>query len=145
MPPTITSPPASSLFQRPSRPAPRPAAFQPFRPQPSRFAPSRPAPRPAPVAAPVRAAAFSAPAASAPAQQASQGNSNVNYEGPSGKYHLSWRAGRSDLTWNSGVSYCQRLGMKMVSLTSQAKNSDLLARVTAEAPYFWAGGKVSGR
>ena len=69
----------------------------------------------------------------------------MNYEGPSGKYHLSWRAGRSDLTWNSGVSYCQRLGMKMVSLTSQAKNSDLLARVTAEAPYFWAGGKVSGR
>jgi len=59
-------------------------------------------------------------------------------------YLLSWRIGRNNFDWNSGVTYCESQGMVLSSLDNKDKLEHFLGLVQEEgAPYFWTGGQVS--
>merc|ERR1712055_60370 len=67
-----------------------------------------------------------------------------NYQWEGTNYLLTWRNGRNNFDWSSGVSYCKSQGMKLISLDSKEKTENFLRLVaTDRAPYFWAGGQVS--
>lgn len=85
---------------------------------------------------------------SGPPSSSSSGSSNINYNGRTGQYHLSWRAsGASPMSHSAARSYCQRLGMSIVSFdgsNGNAKAAEINSVVVGEAPYYWTGGRISG-
>ncbi len=124
---------------------------QQFRPsggrgrRPTRFF-TRPAPRPS-----------SQSFRPAPLSTGTRGNSNSNsnslfvgggrgnhvYNGKN--YLLTWRAGQSSFTYDEARSFCASRGMRMVSLGNRAKAQHFNDELRRDnAPYFWAGGRISG-
>ena len=141
--------------------------FNPFRPQQSSG--GSPSPRPAPVFRP-RPASVSAPDSmsapilfSPPSQDsgpgpqpanfnfgrltvqpiASPGRGNHNFEGKT--FLLSWKEeGRPFFSWQEAKDYCERAGMRMISLDSAAKREHFLVLTASEGiQYFWTGGRLS--
>ena len=77
-----------------------------------------------------------------PKQQQTLITGNHTWRGKT--FLLTWREGRMSFTWEEAKRYCSQKGMMMVSLDDPAKREHLLQVVADdEAPYFWAGGKVS--
>merc|ERR1719312_845117 len=121
-----------NTFQGP-RFAARPSTF--FRPSSPLNTPSKEPTKEAP-AAEEKPSAATAPVSSRP-------KGNYQWEGKS--YLLTWRTGRNNFAWQEGVSYCRSQGMKLISLDSKEKADHFLSLVGRDrAPYFWAGGEVSG-
>eukprot|EP00096_Caligus_rogercresseyi_P010236 TRINITY_DN365_c0_g1_i1.p1 TRINITY_DN365_c0_g1~~TRINITY_DN365_c0_g1_i1.p1 ORF type:complete len:219 (+),score=60.50 TRINITY_DN365_c0_g1_i1:132-788(+) len=115
-----------------ARPAARPASRPAIRPQPS-FG----RPRPSFVSAPIApVAAPRAPASSSPQI------GNYDFEGK--RYLLSWRDGRSKLSFSAGSSYCRGKGMRLISLDSSSKINHFFNLLQNERiEYFWTGGSIS--
>lgn len=128
-PPSFSSAPAPSSFNA----APAPSSFSS-----GSSAPAAPAfgqqtvvssnPGPAPV--------------QQPAPAPSSGRGNHRWSG--GDYLLSWREGQSALTWGQARQYCAGRGMRIISMDSSAKSRHFLSQMQDDnAPYFWAGGRLS--
>ena len=111
-------------FSRPSSPS--------FSSQPS-FSRPVSAPVSAPVSRPVSSSGGSS----------SGGGSTVQFGGRN--YVLSWREGQSELTWDGARSFCQRKGMRMISLDSPDKVQHFFGIISSDnAPFIWAGARKSG-
>ena len=90
---------------------------------------SRPAP--APVSAPVSSSS------------SSSGGSTVQFRGVN--YVLSWREGQSEMTWDQARAYCQRKGLRMISLDSPDKVQHFCGIIGSDnAPFIWAGATKNG-
>ncbi len=60
-------------------------------------------------------------------------------------YLVSWRSGLGEFTWDEARNWCSRQGRRMVSLDSPDKAQHFLQLTGQEsAPFFWAGGRISG-
>jgi len=67
-----------------------------------------------------------------------------NYEWEGKRYLLTWRTGRNNFEWSSGLRHCEGQGMRLVSLDTKEKAEHFLSLVEKDrAPYFWSGGQVS--
>ena len=67
-----------------------------------------------------------------------------NYVWQGKNFLLSWREGKNSFSWTGARRFCSSKGMKMVSLDNDAKRDHFLKLLTQDdAPYFWAGGKLS--
>ncbi len=73
------------------------------------------------------------------------GSSSVGNHDWNGKsYLLTWRDGDSSFSYSGAVSYCRSKGMQIVSLDSSAKSDHFIGELARDnAPYFWAGGRIS--
>ena len=95
---------------------------------------------------PSQPATFSrpAPVSSGPSGPvATGGGSTVEFRGQ--RYVLSWREGQSDMTWDQARSFCQRKGMRMISLDSSDKIQHFFGIISSDnAPFIWAGATKSG-
>jgi len=73
-------------------------------------------------------------------------NSEPNHSIGNQQFLISWRlgAGCTSFTAAAGASYCARNGMRLVSLDTPAKESELSNLLLREGqPYFWTGGRVN--
>lgn len=60
-------------------------------------------------------------------------------------YLITWRTGQSSFTYSEARSFCASRGMRMISMASDEKSRHFLGEVARDnAPYFWAGGRISG-
>ena len=123
-------------FSRPStnfRPATTSFSSQPTisRPAPTSVSSQPTISRPAPVSAPMSSSASSG------------GGSTVQFRGQN--YVLSWREGQSEMTWEQARAYCQRKGMRMISLDSPDKVQHFFGIINSDnAPFIWAGATKNG-
>jgi hypothetical protein len=68
---------------------------------------------------------------------------NHIYQGKN--YLLTWRNGQNSFDYNGAAGYCRSQKMRIVSLDDSAKSSHFIGELRKDnAPYFWAGGRISG-
>ena len=76
----------------------------------------------------------------------SSGGHQPNHRFGGKDYLVSWRLGCSSFAQSEADSFCQRSGMRPISIDSSAKEREFLSLVGREnQKYFWTGGKLSGR